>query len=102
MNKAFLSLIAFLFVTFNSIGQSEIDIKNFTSGRTTTYRSNGAGKAQGLDFSIKYLNDWKKEEGDRPHVVQKFSKMRGSATIGYLILIHEIEGPEPTEDEIDS
>ena len=83
-------------------GQVEIDIKNFINGNLSVYRSNNHSKAKGLDFSIKYLNTWLKEEGNRPNIVQKFTKNIGNKHISYLVLILKIEGPPLTSEEIES
>lgn len=37
------------------------------------YFSKDHPKSQGLNIEIKYPKNWKKEEGNRPHIVQKFT-----------------------------
>jgi len=92
--------IAILFLQTTLFAQSETDTKNFLSDKTSIYRSYGNGKSQGIDFSLKYPSDWKKQEGERPHIVQKFMKTDGSTSILYLVLIKKIDGPMLTQEEI--
>ena len=98
--KTRLLIIAILFLQTTLFAQSETDTKNFLSDKTTVFRSFGNGKSQSIDFSIKYPSDWKKQEGERPHIVQKFLKTNGSTSISYLVLIKKIDGPKLTQEEI--
>jgi len=97
-------LILFLNVHsyFMLFGQAEIDTKNLINGNTSVYRSYDHSKAKGLDFSIKYLNTWIRAEGNRPNIVQKFTKEIGNKQINYLILILKIDGPPLTSQEIEN
>ena len=85
---------------FTSFGQAVQDIKRFYT-ESRVYSPNGNPKAQGLDFRIKYLSDWKAQEGERPHVVQKFIKKTNQAQVSYFILINKIPGEPMMKKEID-
>lgn len=91
-------LILFLLVTLyhHAVSQANSDLSNYSKGFTNTFRSKGHSKAKGLDISIKYLKDWKAEEGSRPNVVQRFSKMVQGANVNYNIVIKQIPGGSPS------
>lgn len=97
-------LIIFLLThsCFSLFGQAEIDTKNLINGNASVYRSFNHSKAKGLDFSIKYLNNWIKAEGNRPNIVQKFTKDVGNKQVSYLVLILKVDGPPFTSEEIES
>jgi len=98
--KTRLLFIAILFLQTTLFAQSETDTKSFLSGKTSVYRSYGNGKSQSIDFSLKYPSDWKKQEGERPHIAQKFLKTNGQTSISYLVLINRIDGPKLSQEEI--
>jgi len=100
--KYLLTLFLNVHSYFMLFGQAEIDTKNLINGNTSVYRSYDHSKAKGLDFSIKYLNTWIRAEGNRPNIVQKFTKEIGNKQINYLILILKIDGPPLTSQEIEN
>lgn len=65
----------------------------FIDGYTYTYENDGSGKARGIPFKIKVPLSWKAENGRRPHIVQKFTKVEhgveGSAI--FMVLINDDE-----------
>ncbi len=55
------------------------------------YSTAGHPKAKGIDLAIEYPSEWRKEEGDRPHVVQKFiGDSSDSIAKMYLIVMTEL------------
>lgn len=56
-------------------------------------------KCQGLEFSIKYPNSWTIEEGERPHIVQKFGKEISNGYIELDIYLNKFERI-PTKEEV--
>ena len=49
------------------------DYNGFLNGEKLKYSTNGHPKSQGLNIQLEYPNTWKKKEGVRPHIIQKFS-----------------------------
>ncbi len=97
--KKLTALIVFLIIGYNNISAQNNDIISFTSGKTKVFNSKYHTKAQGLSFDIEYLDDWKKEEGNRPHIVQKFNKTIGTARVEYDVLVFKLDKIY-TENEI--
>ncbi|MBE2897161.1 hypothetical protein HPC38_09820 [Pasteurellaceae bacterium HPA106] len=64
-------------------------VEEFNSN-TYTYNNDGAGKAQGIKFSLKIPKSWEAKDGNRPHVVKKFINKQGDTFAVYLVLIHSI------------
>lgn len=65
--------------------------KEMRDGFTDEYYTSESTKSQGLNIKIKYPKSWKAEDGDRPHVVQKFTHFRGSEFGTALILITKLD-----------
>jgi hypothetical protein len=97
--KYFFILLILPFTILKSFAQLEEDISKFVNNDVKIYRTFGEGKSQGLDISIKYLDTWKKEEGNRPHIIQKFSKQIGTLTIGYSILIIKFDESDVSDED---
>lgn len=68
----------------------------FLSGYTINYVCDGTGKSRGLKFSIRYPESWKSEEGDRPHIVKKFSN--SDMSVQAMALVNELENIPSKED----
>ena len=86
--------------SYSSFSQATQDITRFSS-ESKIYSPSGNPKAQGIDFRIKYLSDWKVQEGERPHIVQKFIKNTNQAQISYFILINKLPGEPMGKQEIE-
>jgi hypothetical protein len=97
--KKLTALIFFIIIGYNNISAQNNDIISFTSGKTKVFNSKHHTKAQGLSFDIEYLDYWKKEEGNRPHIVQKFNKTIGTARVEYAVLVFKLDKIY-TENEI--
>ena len=79
------------------------ETKAFQENQTEKYFTKGHFKAKGINISIKYPNTWKKSEGERPNIVQKFTRVENDGTtVGCFIGIHDLpKGIEIfSEDEI--
>jgi len=83
-----------------AFSQASTDINAYYNGEVSVYNSKGHTKAKGLEFSINYLTSWDKQEGNRPHIVQKFTKEIGTMRIEYLVSIGLNEGEKLTDREI--
>jgi len=78
--------------------------KEFLDGFRNKYESSASGKSQGIRFSIEYPKTWKSEDGNRPHIVQKFVSGRGKGFSIFMIGIHELSLPTGvmiTESDVD-
>lgn len=64
---------AVLFV-FGAVHGVPVEAQSPTLG--SVYSTSGNPKAKGLVVTIKYPAGWRRAEGERPHIVQKFSEQR--------------------------
>jgi hypothetical protein len=62
----------FLFVIFNQTVYSQESAATFWKSRCE-YKTDGIGKSLGLKIKLSVPCKWTQAEGERPHVVQKFS-----------------------------
>lgn len=74
------------------------DLKELLNGNFLKYVCDGTGKGRGIKFSINYPSNWSSLEGNRPHIVRKFSN--SDKTISAMIIITELE-KTPTQKEIE-
>jgi len=68
--KLFFILIIMISST-ELFAQSSIqdDIKNFIAGEKLKFTTAGHSKSRGLNIQIDIPQNWKKKEGERPHIV---------------------------------
>jgi hypothetical protein len=103
--KKYTLLIGFLLFLFvqaktqtNSNNKHENPAKEFLNGYTSKYSCDGTGKGKGLKFSIKYPQSWISEEGNRPHIVRKFSNE--NLSVSAMLILNDL-GYIPPKSEID-
>jgi len=63
------------------------DIQNWDSGLTSTYNSTENPNKLGIDFEMKYLNDWNLNEADSSHFVLKFLKEMNQYNLECRLLV---------------
>ena len=64
------------------------------------YKTDGLGKSKGLKIKIKFPCRWKQADGDRPHVVKKFTyAFDDGSSLSQNILINQL-GYTPSNTEI--
>jgi len=87
--KRILCLILIIAISSTELfAQSSIqdDFKSFMEGSKLKFSTVGHPKAQGLNIRIDLPNSWIKKEGERPHIVQKFSSSGGGGIAKVAIL----------------
>jgi hypothetical protein len=80
MIKSLPLLIFIIFISSSQLfAQStiEADLKSFVGGKKARFSTADHPKARGLDIQVDIPNNWKKKEGERPHIIQKFSSAGG-------------------------
>jgi hypothetical protein len=53
-------------------------LKDFLSGQTSRFSSQGHAKSLGVNFTIRYPRSWRATEAERPHTIQNFFSADGS------------------------
>lgn len=54
-------------------------LAEFRANQTVQYSTRGHAKSRGLHITLRYPRSWQPAEGDRPHIVQKFTAGDGTA-----------------------
>lgn len=65
--------------------------KEILEGFVNDYYTKESPKSEGLNIKIKYPKSWKSENGDRPHVVKKFTSNNGHGLEALIIMIKKID-----------
>lgn len=89
----------FIFCSNLIYSQADLDIKNFANGNIKTFNSKNHSKAKGLEFSIKYLDNWKIQEANRPNIVQKFLTINDKLIIEYSVLVKKMDYVPPQKEK---
>jgi len=64
--------------------------KELLAGDMSEYSTKDHAKSQGVDISLKYPAIWKREEGIRPHIVQKFTGIAAeNISVSCMIIIQD-------------
>lgn len=91
-------IILFLFISLSSSAQEEKN--NFWKNRCEIF-TDGNGKSLGLKIKMYYPCAWIQEDGERPHIVKKFSYDLGlGKSLAQTIAIKQME-TEPSKRELD-
>ena len=73
------ALVATSLLTPASALAQPAGLAEFRANQTIQFSARGHAKSRGLDITLRYPRSWVATEGDRPHVVQKFTASDGSA-----------------------
>lgn len=68
----------------------ENPIREVLSGYSKIYRTKDHPKAKGTDFQIRYPTSWRKGEGERPNIIQKFISENGRGLEIILLMVKSI------------
>lgn len=67
----------------------------FSRGYTATYSTQGHPKSNGVKMVLKLPMSWARQEGDRPHIVQKWKSDAGHGKDEIMIIISDLAEMEP-------
>lgn len=91
-----LRVLIIMVVTISNSFASDIVINDYISNGKK-YISTNHPKSLGINLEIKYPSDWVAEEGNRPHIVQKFIDKKQNRTC--LIFIQQVLEKPLTKNE---
>lgn len=77
-------------------------VGEFADGYRQRFTSDGHGKAQGINLVLQLPKSWKAQEGERPHIVQKWVSQNGTGLEMILLDIRDAKGYTPTNTEIEA
>jgi hypothetical protein len=70
--------VAVLVVAAAQGANTPAGLKDFLSGETSRFSSQGHAKSLGVNFTIRYPRSWRVTEAERPHTIQNFLSADGS------------------------
>lgn len=85
-------ITALIVVMFTILFDTSVPIANIRQGniKWNTFNAKGLPKAQGYELVIKYPSYWTPQEGNRPHIVKKFTTTEDNMLIGCMLLVHKL------------
>lgn len=90
--KKIIFICLILCFCFPLLGKADYyDVESFQNNQTNKFSTEGHQKSKGINITIEYPNSWAAAEGERPHIVQKFSRaFEDGSTVMCLILIKDL------------
>lgn len=73
----------------------------FADGFRQRFRTDGMGKAQGIRLGLQLPRSWLAKDGERPHIVQKWTSEGGTGNSMVLLDIRDAEGYNPSRSEME-
>ena len=97
MKKENFVIVIIIFLVSNTLFSEttiQDDLKNYLNGNKIKYSTTGHPKSYGLTIQVEIPTSWNQKEGERPHIVQKFSSSSGSgkAKVSTIMIL-----PVPSE-----
>lgn len=77
-------------------------VGEFLDGYRQRFNSDGHRKAQELKLVLQVPKSWKETEGERPHIVKKWTSHNGTGMEMILLSILDAEGYTPSNNEIET
>jgi hypothetical protein len=68
-------------------------VLSYARGERYRYSSKGHEKSMGMQIQLQIPNGWKQKEGERPHIIQKFSGSGRLLGIAYVCILQANELP---------
>lgn len=72
-------------------------VDEYRDGFRQRYETDGMGKSQGIKVNIQLPRSWLGKDGERPHIVQKWTSENGTGIEMILLDIRDGEGYNPTK-----
>lgn len=85
-----------------SVGYMRYPAGEYVGGYRQRFSSDSHRKSQGIKLVLQTPKSWKAEEGERPHIVQKWTSQNGTGLEMMHLDIRDTEGYTPTNNEVES
>lgn len=72
----------------------------FTDGFRERFETDGTGKAQGLRLALQLPQSWLAQEGERPHIVQRWTSEFGTGLSTIMLDVRDTGGDTPSAQEL--
>jgi len=76
-------------------------VGEFKDGFRQLYETSGEGKSQGIKLRLQLPKSWAMDEGNRPHIVQKWLSQNGTGLEMIHLDIRDNQGYTPTDEEVE-
>lgn len=75
-------------------------VAEFTDGFRERFETDGTGKAQGLRLALHLPQSWLAQEGERPHIVQRWTSEFGTGLSMIMLDVRDTGGDTPSAQEL--
>lgn len=75
--------------------------REYPDGFRQRFSTDGSGKARGIKLSLRLPRSWLARDGERPHIVKKWTTEGGTGLESLMLDIRDAEGYDPDRREID-
>ena len=76
-------------------------VAEFGDGFRQRFRTDGSGKSQGVRLVLQLPRSWVAKEGERPHIVQKWTSEGGTGSSMIMLDIRDAQGYSPGRKEME-
>lgn len=84
-----------------AVRYSENPVDEFSDRFRQRFRTDGSGKARGIRLVLQLPRSWLAAEGERPHIVQKWTSEGGTGNSIVMLDIRDAEGYNPSRSEME-
>ncbi len=75
--------------------------REYSDGFRRRFDTDGTGKARGIKLSLRLPRSWAARDGERPHIVKKWTTEGGTGLEILMLHIRDAEGYDPDKREIE-
>lgn len=75
--------------------------REFLDGFRQRFNTDGGGKSRGIKLSLQLPRSWAAQDGERPHIVKKWTSENGTGLESLMLDIRDAEGYSPDRREIE-
>ena len=75
-------------------------LREFGDGFRQRFQTNGSGKSQGLKINLQLPKSWVGKDGERPHIVQKWTSLDSDYFEIIQLIVMDAKGYSPTKQEM--
>jgi len=84
-----------------AVKYAQTPVAEFLDGFRQRFGTDGTGKAQGIKLKLQLPQSWRAQEGERPHIVKKWTNEGGTGLSIVMLDIRDTQGQTPSSKEIE-
>jgi hypothetical protein len=74
-------------------------LREFGDGYRQRYQTSDSGKSQGIKIKLQLPKSWTAKDGERPHIVQKWTSLNNDYSDLIQLIVVDAEGYSPTKQD---